>query len=82
MARPQRIKVSPGDRFGRLTVIEELPHAKMYDRVQRIVSLECDCGNKVIKTLHSVRNEHTKTCGYKCPLRFPNGNGRKANHDL
>ncbi len=64
----QRIEIKPGDRYGRLIIIEELPLVrKNYGKVSRnvrIVKCKCDCGNEFIINLISLRRKDCeKSCG-------------------
>lgn len=62
------IKISQGDKFGRLTVIkEENPKiAPNGDKVRKILCI-CRCGNVGTYNLHNLRRGLTKSCG--CLLR-------------
>lgn len=55
-----RQPVSPGDRFGRLTVIAELPIGSY---CPRMVSCRCDCGAIVECVLKTIRSGNTSSCG-------------------
>ncbi|MDU6817820.1 MAG: AP2 domain-containing protein [Leclercia adecarboxylata] len=50
---------SPGDKFGRLTFIEELPSNKVHRRGR----FECECGTKKDIRLSRVKNEGVQSCG-------------------
>jgi len=60
MGDKRRIAVSPGDRFGRLTVIREAP---VNGRGYRQIELSCDCGNNKIVVLQNLVNGSTVSCG-------------------
>lgn len=53
------MKIEPGTRFGRLTVIEEGPTRK-----KRSTSVcRCDCGTVCIKTNNNLKDGSTRSCG-------------------
>ena len=56
--------VTPGDRFGRLTVLREtrLPHPNRNSHELAAVCL-CDCGNEVTVLLGHLFIDRTKSCG-------------------
>lgn len=49
-----------GQKFGRLTVLEELPERKHNTRVYRC---KCDCGNIIDVRKDMLKNGNTKSCG-------------------
>ena len=49
-----------GQKFGRLTVIEELPERK---KGLIVYKCQCDCGAYTNVTSHDLKNGHTKSCG-------------------
>ena len=49
------MEMKPGDRFGRLTVVQ--------DRGSRCVECRCDCGATKIATRKYLRNGDTRSCG-------------------
>ena len=57
------IKVEKGDRFGRLTVVEELPPRSVPGGTKRMFALNCDCGNRRETMLHNLRQGYTQSCG-------------------
>ena len=59
-----KIVVVPGQKFGKLTIIEEVEFVRdKHNQVRRMVKVKCDCGNVVIKNLGSVSRLDTKSCG-------------------
>ena len=54
-----KIEVKAGDRFGKLTIINE--DSTRYNR--RAFKCKCDCGNEIIVKLCSLRGGLTKSCG-------------------
>lgn len=56
---PSAIQVTPGQRFGRLTVLSIAPHIGE----RRALKLQCDCGTKCIKTVISLTTGATRSCG-------------------
>ena len=61
----RKIEVSPGDRYGRLTVIEEAPPIQWRKYKKRMVHCICDCGKTTTVRLEYLRSGHTKSCGCK-----------------
>ena len=54
----------PGERYGRLTVVEEAdPKIRSCGRRRRRVACKCDCGNEVVVLLQSLRNGDNVSCG-------------------
>ena len=51
-----------GQRFGKLTVIEQLPSTKTGQRRWRCI---CDCGGEHIATSHNLNSGKTTNCGCK-----------------
>lgn len=58
MSRP-RISIGYGDRYGKLTVIEEVG---MLHNTRRF-KCKCDCGNVTICYMHALRGGNTTSCG-------------------
>jgi hypothetical protein len=59
MAR-RRIEINFGDKYGKLTVIQEV---ESDNPKFRIFLVECDCGKKFEVDLYSIRSGNTKSCG-------------------
>lgn len=59
----KRIQVKAGDRYGRLTVIEEVAPARHPGGTCRKVLCKCECGNEITARLSSLRVGATKSCG-------------------
>lgn len=55
------MNVLPGDRFGQLTVIEEL--APGLNKKSRLVSVRCDCGNQTEVRRDKLRSGWSRSCG-------------------
>lgn len=53
-----RAKDVIGEKFGRLTVVEEFKENKI-----RKLKCKCDCGNEIAVTKRDVLSGHTKSCG-------------------
>lgn len=81
--------VLPGERYGRLTVIEYAGSANG----SRTYRCACDCGREIIAVGSSVRKGHTKSCGcYKSDVKsewartsgwqFRHGLSRHPNYTL
>ena len=59
-----KVEVNTGDRFGRLTIIQELPqHISPSGSKARKFLCKCDCGNTTEVWLTSLRRGTTKSCG-------------------
>jgi hypothetical protein len=54
--------VEPGQKFGRLTVIQEITIRDNRGYKQRRVICKCDCGNEITTNLQSIF-KHTSSCG-------------------
>jgi len=52
-----------GKRYGRLTVLKQLPSIKKGTDVRRVVLCLCDCGNEKEKKIKELENGSTKSCG-------------------
>lgn len=59
MAKTRTTKVYPGDRYGRLTVLERCGSKDN----RAIFNCRCDCGNELIVLGKNLRNGNTKSCG-------------------
>lgn len=58
------IKVTTGDLYGRLTVIEETAgHHRPNGRLTRRFRCQCECGNHLTVTLCNLRTGNTSSCG-------------------
>lgn len=58
------VTVTPGERFGRFTVIEEVArHVSPNGQPQRRVFARCDCGAEVVVLFASLRSGKSKSCG-------------------
>lgn len=59
-----RIHLNPGDRFGRLTIVEEIePGRKSCGRLKRRFLCVCDCGATKIGSLRDLTYGDLKSCG-------------------
>jgi len=68
LSKMKRIEVNIGDRFGRLTVVHELPRTfKPSGQSMRRFLFQCDCGNQVENSFSQVRSGKTVSCG--CRMR-------------
>lgn len=56
---PEKLVVNKGDRFARLSVLEEQPTKY---RTRMFLCL-CDCGNEKVVSLSHLRSGHTTSCG-------------------
>lgn len=61
---PARMKINIGDRFGLLTIIQEVePHITPCGTIRRRVLCKCDCGNTTIRSLINLNKGNTHSCG-------------------
>lgn len=73
------IEVLPGERFGKLTVLEvfQLPGKARQCR------MACDCGGHIIAWKHNLTTGHTKSCGCERveqgKARLKHGHSKRAN---
>ena len=56
-------KINPGDRFGMLTIIKQVPKPPDRSSDGRYYLCKCDCGNEKIACARHLRNGSTKSCG-------------------
>lgn len=63
----EKIDISKGQKFGRLTIIEEVEPTlydyKWYSTKMRNFLVQCECGNKKVVSMQYLRNGQTKSCG-------------------
>jgi len=59
----RRIKVTPGERFNKLSIIKEVETVICAKTKFRMVLCKCDCGNETTVRLTNLRSNHTKSCG-------------------
>lgn len=60
----KRIAVNAGDRFGKLTVVSEVPATtNKWGKTPRRFSCLCDCGKSAEASLNELRRGNTKSCG-------------------
>ena len=79
----KKLEVKSGDRYGRLTVIEEV-EPKIYSSgyKERRFKCQCDCGNTTIVTLKKLRNGHTSSCGCLQKQKASEANSKVNKFDL
>jgi hypothetical protein len=58
----QRVPVAPGDRYGLLTVVKELPTKQLKHHSVRVFEVRCDCGMAQDVYLGKLRSGRTKSC--------------------
>jgi hypothetical protein len=68
----RRLEVKPGDRFGRLTVINETRILIDNGARRRRFWMQCDCGKKCIVRLLSLTSNNTQSCGCLYREKFTN----------
>lgn len=59
----KKLKIEPGDRFGKWTIIEEVPSKIISGKPRRMFKCQCDCGNTKEVQLACLRNKHSTSCG-------------------
>lgn len=59
----RKIVVNQGDKFGRLTVIEEAERSYFSGKPHRMFICECECGETSVVALGKLRSGHTTSCG-------------------
>jgi hypothetical protein len=55
----RKIEIKSGDKYGKLTIVEEKPSVNG----RRYVTTKCDCGNEKNIRLSSLRSGNTHSCG-------------------
>lgn len=62
--RNRVIEIKPGDKFGKLTIMKELPTRKRPPRTyDRMFLCSCDCGNQFVTAMSGLRRGTTRSCG-------------------
>ncbi len=59
----QRIHFTPGDRYGRLTVVQEAEAVILSGKRYRRILCVCDCGNETAVRVSGLRSGNVKSCG-------------------
>lgn len=77
----EKLKVKKGDKYGRLTIIKELPKPKDWpvgkQYCRRFLCI-CECGNKTSAALQNLRSEKVKSCGcYRNEVQIGNRNAER-----
>jgi len=72
----KRVIYEPGHRFGRLTVIENLPVIKPYTETR----CKCDCGNEKIVITFNLTNGTVQSCGCLRRERVSKANTKHGKH--
>lgn len=81
MAR--RIQVKAGERYGRLSVIEEVePHKAPCGQSYRRFACNCDCGASTVVQLSSLRMGLTNSCGCLQKEHAAENGRRNATHGM
>lgn len=67
-AKENKIKDFKGKKIGKLSILEKVEEKQWIDSKGRkrkniYWKCKCDCGNEVIRTEHSLREERTRSCG-------------------
>lgn len=64
MAKPIRIHLIKGQKFGWLMVLHEAERRKLPSgKTERIIACECECGKVIEVFLNNLRSGHTISCG-------------------
>ena len=58
-----RIILYPGDKFNKLTFLEDAGTGGKLGHHKRLGKFKCDCGSTTIKVISSVKNNSVRTCG-------------------
>lgn len=73
----KKIEIKTGDKYGRLTIIQEItPHVHPNGQKRRKILCRCECGNETEVILNSLRSGNTTSCGCK------NKEGTHTTHGL
>ena len=74
---PKIVSVEKGDKYGRLTIIEEVePYIQRNGASNRQFRCSCDCGNEKITLMSSLRNNKCISCGcYQKEVATKHGKG-------
>ena len=56
-------KIEINDKFGRLTVLEEVPREQRPSPTGRYYLCQCECGNQKVIYGHNLKTGNTKSCG-------------------
>ena len=79
----KKIEIKSGDRYGRLTVIEEVePYIRPSGSKERRFKCRCDCGNVKIVLLSSLRSGRTSSCGCYARQMASKSNSKTNEYDL
>lgn len=57
------VEIKVGDKYGKLTIVKELPRRRHTSRIYRYVECKCQCGNIKAFKLEGIRSGDTKSCG-------------------
>ena len=83
MAKGKRVKIKSGDKYGMLTVLEEIaPHISPCGNKVRRFKCQCDCGNTTIVLLNNLRNGNTSSCGCYNKQRIKETQSKINQYDL
>lgn len=58
-----RIEITAGDKYGRLTIIRKVESKRSGGHLQRCVECRCECGVVKEYRFYTLRNGNTKSCG-------------------
>ena len=79
----KKIEIKNGDRYGRLTIIEEVePYIRPSGCKVRVFKCKCDCGNPTVVDLNSLRSGNTASCGCLQKQRVSEANSKANEYNL
>jgi hypothetical protein len=55
--------INPGDKYGKLTVIREVPKVAAGGRCYRAALCRCDCGKETVPRISSLKSGDAQSCG-------------------
>lgn len=74
-----RVSVQSGDKYGRLTVVAELPVVIKNSRYIRVFQCQCECGTLTEVRLYNLRNGGVVSCGC-AHFKYKNGEYKSATY--
>jgi len=60
---PKVVKIPIGNKFNRLTILEDAGWRVLFSTKVRLVKCVCDCGHSIVTYFSFVKNGHTRSCG-------------------
>ena len=59
----KKLEITKGEKFGKLTILEEIESKIISKQPRRMFRCQCECGNVIETQLSLLRNGHTTSCG-------------------